>query len=169
MEQAFFLVIATVAVGAGILVVAARNPTHSAMALMVCFVQVAAIFLLLRSPILAVIQMFVYVGAVIILFLFVIMMLDVQAEARTRFLKKGTTVTVIGILLLGGEMLALLLGSDFLLGQNASLIPEQMSTVHGLGTVLFTEYLFPFEVASVILLAALVGAIILTRHTEEGR
>ncbi len=169
MEQAFFLVIAVVAVGAGILVVAARNPTHSALALMVCFVQVAAIFLLLRSPILAVIQMFVYVGAVIILFLFVIMMLDVREEARTRFLKKGTAVTVVGILFLGGEMLALLLGSDVLFMQSATLVSEQMSTVRGLGTVLFTEYLFPFEIASVILLAALVGAIILTRPTEEGR
>jgi len=169
MEQAFFLLIATVAVGAGIMVVAARNPTHSAMALMVCFVQVAAVFLLLRSPILAVIQMFVYVGAVIILFLFVIMMLDVQAEARTRFLKKGVTVTIVGICLLGGEMLALLLGSDLLFAQSANLLPDQMSSVGGLGEILFTEYLFPFEVASVILLTALVGAIILTRQAEEGR
>jgi len=104
-----------------------------------------------------------------VLFLFVIMMLDVQAEARTRFLKKGVTVTIVGICLLGGEMLALLLGSDLLFAQSANLLPDQMSSVGGLGEILFTEYLFPFEVASVILLTALVGAIILTRQAEEGR
>ncbi|OUR79858.1 NADH-quinone oxidoreductase subunit J [Alphaproteobacteria bacterium 46_93_T64] len=166
MEQAFFILVAVVAVGSGVLVVAARNPIHSALALMVCFVQIAAVFLLLRSPILAVIQMFVYVGAVIVLFLFVIMMMDVREEARIRFMRKGTKLTVAGIFFLGVEMITLFLGSEYLFDLTTSARKVEMSTVDGLGTTLFTEYLFPFEVASVILLAALVGAIILTRRAR---
>ncbi len=167
MEQAFFLLFALVATGSGTMVVVARNPIHSALALMICFVQVAAIFLLLRSPILAVIQMFVYVGAVIILFLFVIMMLDVRKEVQTRFLKQGKRVAIVIILFLSAEMLALLLGSDLLSARSTVFISEEMSSVRGLSIALFTDYLFPFEIASVILLAALVGAIILTRRSKE--
>ncbi|WP_419902656.1 NADH-quinone oxidoreductase subunit J [Kiloniella sp.] len=167
MEQAFFLLFAVVAICSATMVVVAKNPIHSALALMICFVQVAALFLLLRSPILAVIQMFVYVGAVIILFLFVIMMLDVRKEAQTRFLKKGTVGTVVVVALLCGEMVVLLLGSNLLLDR-AGISPDvEMNSVREISVVLFTEYLFPFEIASVILLVALVGAIILTRHSKE--
>ena len=112
MELAFFILFAGVAVGSGLLVVIARSPIHSALALMVCLVQVAAFFVLLGSPFLAVIQIFVYVGAVMVLFLFVIMMLDVRKEARTPFLEKGTRPMLGVLAVLGVEMLALLMGSD---------------------------------------------------------
>jgi NADH-quinone oxidoreductase subunit J len=163
MEQAFFLFIAVVATTSGLTVVLARNPIHSALALMVCFVQVAALFLLLRAPLLAVIQMFVYVGAVIILFLFVIMMLDVRKETRTPFLKRWTVFAVAIVAVLSVEMFALLLLGGQWQAPSHALNSGQMSSVRELSTTLFTDFLFPFEVASVILLVALVGAIILTR------
>ena len=167
MEQAFFLLLAFVAVASGLTVVVARSPIHSALALMVCFVQVAAIFLLLRAPLLAVIQLFVYVGAVIILFLFVIMMLDVRKEARTPFLKKWIALAVTIVALLTGEMFALLLMGGQWQSSSYLLQTGEMSSVRDLSMTLFTDFLFPFEVVSVILLVALVGAIILTRQEAK--
>ena len=167
MEQAFFLLLATVAIVSGLTVVVTRSPIHSALALMVCFVQVAAVFLLLRAPLLAVIQMFVYVGAIIILFLFVIMMLDVRKEARTPFLKKWIAMAIAIVTLLTGEMFALLLIGGQWQDPAFMLQTGEMSSVRELSITLFTDFLFPFEVASVILLVALVGAIILTRQEAE--
>ena len=167
MEQAFFLLLATVAIVSGLTVVVTRSPIHSALALMVCFVQVAAVFLLLRAPLLAVIQMFVYVGAIIILFLFVIMMLDVRKEARTPFLKRWVALAVTIVALLSGEMFTLLLMAGQWQPPSYMLQAGEMSSVRELSITLFTDFLFPFEVASVILLVALVGAIILTRQEAE--
>ncbi len=163
MDQAFFLLFTVVAIASGLAVVVARNPIHSALALIVCFVQVAAVFLLLRAPVLAVIQMFVYVGAVIVLFLFVIMMLDVRKEARIPFLKRWVAMAVAIVVVLAGEMFTLLLVRGQWQSPDYILQAGEMSSVRALSTTLFTDFLFPFEIASVILLVALVGAIILTR------
>ncbi len=161
MEQVFFLLFAGVAVGSGLLVVLSRNPIHSALALMVSLVQVAAIFVLLGSPFLAAIQIFVYVGAVMVLFLFVIILLDVRKEEQARFLKKSIGPAVAVLVLLGGEMLGLLLTSEQLAGISSNAAEGSAGGVTVLSKTLFAEYLLPFEVASVVLLVALVGAILL--------
>jgi NADH-quinone oxidoreductase subunit J len=163
MEKAFFLLFAAVAIGSGLMVIMARNPIHSALSLIVSLVQVAAIFVLLGSPFLAAIQIFVYVGAVMVLFLFVIMMLDVRKEARTRFLEKGIAPALVVLVLLGGEMIALLLGSQ----RFPVLSAGAAGSLEELSKTLFTDYLLPFEVASVILLVALVGAILLARKETD--
>ncbi len=168
MEFGFFLFFAVVAIASALVVVIARSPVHSALALMVSLVQVAALFILLGSPFLAVIQIFVYVGAVMVLFLFVIMMLDVREAARVRFLRGGTIPTLVVLVLLGAEMLILLLGSERLpvsaAGGAGAFGPD---AIERLSTTLFTDYLFPFEVTSVILLVALVGAIVLARSETD--
>ncbi len=168
MEFDFCLFFAAVAVASALLVVIDKRPIHSALALMVCLVQVAAIFILLGSPFLAAIQIFVYVGAVMVLFLFVIMMIDVREAARVRFLRGGIFPTLVVLVLLGAEMLILLLGSERLPvsaagGEGAF----GAGTLKELSTTLFTDYLFPFEVTSVILLVALVGAIVLARSEAD--
>lgn len=163
MEFGFFLFFAAVTVASALLVIIARNPIHSALALMVCLVQVAALFILLGSPFLAAIQIFVYVGAVMVLFLFVIMMLDVREAARVRFLRGGMFPTLVVLVLLGAEMLILLLGSERLPVPPAG----GGGALERLSTTLFTDYLFPFEVTSVILLVALVGAIVLARSEAD--
>ena len=163
MEFGFFLFFAAVTIASALVVVIARSPVHSALALMVSLVQVAALFILLGSPFLAAIQIFVYVGAVMVLFLFVIMMLDVRKEARTRFLEKGIAPALVVLVLLGGEMIALLLGS-----QRFPVLPAGAAgSLEELSKTLFTDYLLPFEVASVILLVALVGAILLARKETD--
>ncbi|MEX0304035.1 MAG: NADH-quinone oxidoreductase subunit J [Leisingera sp.] len=164
MEQAFFLLLAAVAVTAGLLVVVARNPIHSALALVACLVQIAALYVLLGAPFLAVIQIFVYVGAVMVLFLFVIMMLDVRKEAQVRFLRGPLLPGLIVLAILAGELIVLLLQSARL---HAVMGPGQpvseQPSVADLSLLLFQEYLLPFEVASVILLVALIGAVVLAR------
>ena len=168
MEFGFFLFFAVVAVASALVVVIARSPVHSALALMVSLVQVAALFILLGSPFLAVIQIFVYVGAVMVLFLCVIMMLDVRKAARGRFLRGRTVPTLVVLVLLGAEMLILLLGSERFPAAAASregTLGE--GALERLSTTLFTDYHFPYEVASVILLVALVGAIVLARSKAD--
>lgn len=166
MDQGFFLLFAAVSVITALTVVLARNPVHSALALMACFLQVSAIFVLLEAPLLAVIQIFVYVGAIMVLFLFVIMMIDVREAVSQRFLPGGNLPALVLLVLLGVEMLVLVLWSD----RFSVTEPVAMGggdEVRQLSTALFADYLLPFETASVILLAALVGAIMLARK-EHG-
>ena len=161
MDQGFFLLFAAASVITALTVVLARNPVHSALALMACFLQISAIFVLLEAPLLAVIQIFVYVGAIMVLFLFVIMMIDVREAVLQRFLPGGNLPALVLLVLLGVEMLVLVLWSD----RFSVTEPIAMRTgdVRQLSTTLFADYLLPFEAASVILLAALVGAIVLAR------
>jgi NADH-quinone oxidoreductase subunit J len=168
MEKLFFLLFALVAVAFALGVVAARNPVHSALSLIACFVQIAALFILLRAPFVAAVQIFVYVGTIMVLFIFVIMMLDIRKAFMERFVPGSPLPALLVALLLGGFMLFMLLGSDKL-----SLLspPEEISlagTTHELGIALFTRYLLPFEVVSVILLVALIGAIFLATK-ESGK
>jgi NADH-quinone oxidoreductase subunit J len=163
MGQAFFLLFAAASVITALTMILVRNPVHSALALMACFLQVSAIFVLLEAPLLAVIQLFVYVGAIMVLFLFVIMMIDVREAVLQRFLPGGNLPALVLLVLLGAEMLVLVLWSD----RFSVTEPIAMHTsgeVRQLSTTLFADYLLPFEAASVILLAALVGAVVLARR-----
>ncbi|MBB4273124.1 NADH-quinone oxidoreductase subunit J [Rhizobium mongolense] len=164
MDQGFFLLFATVSVITALTVVLARNPVHCALALMACFLQISAIFVLLEAPLLAVIQIFVYVGAIMVLFLFVIMMIDVREAMSQRFLPGGNLPALVMLALLGIEMSALVLWSDRF---SVTVPVGGDDEIRQLSTTLFAGYLLPFEVASVILLVALVGAIVLARK-EQG-
>ncbi len=167
MEQQFFILLALVAIGSGLLVVIARNPIHSALSLVACFVQIAALFVLLGSPFLAVIQIFVYVGAIMVLFLFVIMMLDVRKEAHTRFIQNGVMPTFLVLLALASELLLLLSQSSRLHAVMASQRVIVDEPTKHLSLSLFRDFLLPFEVASVILLVALIGAVVLARSEDR--
>ncbi|MBB3162859.1 NADH-quinone oxidoreductase subunit J [Rhizobium laguerreae] len=166
MEPGFFLVFATVSVITALTVILARNPVHSAMALMACFLNISAIFVMLEAPLLAVIQIFVYVGAIMVLFVFVIMMIDVREAVLQRFLPGGNMAALVLLVLLGIEMVALVLWSGrFSLTQPVTV--RGGDQVRQLSTTLFADYLLPFEVASVILLAALIGAIVLAQKEQR--
>ncbi|MGR9374518.1 NADH-quinone oxidoreductase subunit J [Rhizobium leguminosarum] len=166
MDQGFFLLFATVSVITALTLVMARNPVHSALALMACFLQISAIFVLLEAPLLAVIQIFVYVGAIMVLFVFVIMMIDVREAVLQRFLPGGNIAALVLLVLLGIEMVALVLWSGrFSLTQPVTV--RGGDQVRQLSTTLFADYLLPFEVASVILLAALIGAIVLAQKEQR--
>jgi len=161
MEKLFFLTFAAIAVISALAVVSVRNPVHSAIALIVCLFQVAAVFILLRSPFLAAVQVFIYVGAVMVLFLFVIMMLDIKRAVITSFLPSGRFWIIALLLLLIGEIVFTLADSKLVDIQMAQASLD--GTVMEIGKAMFSTYLLPFEIVSVILLVALMAAIVMGR------
>jgi NADH-quinone oxidoreductase subunit J len=166
MEQAFFLFFATVAVVSACGVVLFKNPVHSAVSLMVCFVQIAAVYILLHSPLLAAVQVFVYVGAIMVLFIFVIMMFEIHQATLEGFMPGSKYIAFAFSVVLGLSMLGLIFSSP-LLSQLPLPTPSLTEdSVRELGMAMFTRYLLPFEVVSIVLLVALVGAIFMT-HKEE--
>ena len=158
-----FYIFAFLTLACGVLVVAnpfSRNPVTSAMFLVLTIISMAGLFVLLHAFFLAAVQVLVYAGAVMVLFLFVIMLLDLKEEERRKVKKLGLVAGVIAIGAIVGifvkSLLATNLGRDFPTPQlEGSTIP--------LGKLLFTNYLLPFEIVSVLLLVAMVGVILLSK------
>jgi NADH-quinone oxidoreductase subunit J len=166
----FFYTFSTVMLFAAFKVITSRNPVHSALYLVLCFFQASAIWMLLQAEFLSITLILVYVGAVMVLFLFVVMMLDINIEAmRKGFWSHFPLAASIGAVL-ALELASVLLGG-FRLTQApvTAALPEgqQYSNTKELGIVLYTEYLYPLEVAAVILLVAIVAAIALTLRERK--
>lgn len=164
-EQFFFLLFGLIAVVCAACVVTLRNPVHSALFLMATLFQIAALFVLLRSPFLAVVQVFIYVGAVMVLFIFVVFLLDVRKMMLDVFRPKHKFVAylVMAVLLVEVIVVAFVGRLDHL----ALASPGAEVKVETIGKALFTTYIYPFEVVSVVLLAAMVGAIVMARDKGE--
>ena len=168
--QLVFYVLSAVLVGAAVMVITARNPVHAALFLVLAFFTSAGIWLLLEAEFLAIILVLVYVGAVMVLFLFVVMMLDINLaplrEGFIRYLPVGVAVAVIVVV-----ELALVIGvSDFGLDSMPQPPPHpvEYSNTKELGALLYTVYVYPFELAAAILLVAIVAAIALTMRRRAG-
>jgi NADH-quinone oxidoreductase subunit J len=164
-----FYVFSAVMILSALLVIAARNPVHSVLFLILAFFNAAALFVLLGAEFLAMILVVVYVGAVAVLFLFVVMMLDIDFSA----LKKGA----LQYLPLGGLLgivflaeLGVVLGGGTFAGGTAEphASPANVSNTHALGMVLYTDYFFYFQLAGMVLLVAMIGAIVLTLRARAG-
>jgi NADH-quinone oxidoreductase subunit J len=164
----FFYLFAFVCVASAFMVIAARNPVHSVLFLILAFVNAAGLFVLMGAEFLAMILIVVYVGAVAVLFLFVVMMLDVDfAELRQGFLQYLPFGALVGVVLLAELLLVV---GAWVIGPGvpraiASPIPPTVTNTEALGHVLYTHYIYYFQAAGVVLLVAMVGAIVLTlRH-----
>jgi NADH-quinone oxidoreductase subunit J len=167
----FFYLFAGVCVASALMVIAARNPVHSVLYLILAFFNAAGLFLLLGAEFLAMILVVVYVGAVAVLFLFVVMMLDVDfAELREGFLQYLPVGALVGIVFLA-EIL-LVVGAASIGGGAprviAAPIPAGISNTEAIGLVLYTKYLYFFQLAGAVLLVAMVGAIVLTLRHRAG-
>ncbi len=167
----FFYLFAIVAIASAVLVVTSRNPVHSVLFLILCFFNGAGLFILLGAEFLAMILVVVYVGAVAVLFLFVVMMLDVDfTELRQGMLNYLPIGGVIGMILL--VELALLVAtitiSPDMLAHGAAPSGTTVSNTKALGEILYTKYVFFFQTAGLILLVAMVGAIVLTLRHRVG-
>ena len=168
-----FYVFAFVAIAAGAMVIASRNPVHSVLFLILAFFNAAALFVLLGAEFLAMILVVVYVGAVAVLFLFVVMMLDINfAALRQGFLQYLPIGALIGVVLLA-ELVFVFASWSFAPDAAAvSIAPTpliaQVSNTQALGRLLYTQYVYLFQVAGMILLVAMVGAIVLTLRHREG-
>ncbi|NWG02673.1 MAG: NADH-quinone oxidoreductase subunit J [Syntrophaceae bacterium] len=159
-----FLGMAFLSVLASFLVITRKNPIHSALFLVLTLLSVAVLYLLLYSQFIAIIQVVVYAGAIVMLIVFVIMLLDLEVELRSKL--KIVYSKVIGgflaILFLFGILYAVVAKSPT--GKVGPYTPDKVSTnVKAVGEVLFTQYLFPFEIISILLVAAIIGAVILSK------
>jgi NADH-quinone oxidoreductase subunit J len=163
-----FYLFAAVCVASAFMVIAARNPVHSVLFLILAFVNAAGLFVLLGAEFLAMILVVVYVGAVAVLFLFVVMMLDVDfAELRQGFLQYLPVAALVGVVFLAELLLvvgAWAIGPGVPTAITAK-IPTDIPNTEALGLVLYTRYVYYFQAAGVVLLVAMIGAIVLTlRH-----
>ena len=168
----FFYLFAAVAVASAVMVISARNPVHSVLFLILAFFNAAGLFILLGAEFLAMILVVVYVGAVAVLFLFVVMMLDIDftelREGMLNYLPVGATI---GLILL--VELALVLGTwSFAKGpavvSDPVLAGTGITNTEALGLILYTKYFFYFQVAGLVLLVAMIGAIVLTLRHRVG-
>ena len=163
-----FYIFSTVTVLAALRVVTARNPVHAALFLVLAFFNVAGLWMLLQAEFLSLVLIMVYVGAVMVLFLFVVMMLDINIErVRQGFWKNLPLGALVGGLMVA-EMTVVLTGRYFSL---ANLPPHNLPANHSntkeLARVLYTDYAYPFEIASVILLVAIIAAVMLTLRRRK--
>lgn len=168
-----FYLFAGLAVLSGVMVVSARNPVHSVLWLILCFFNTAGLFLLLGAEFLAMVLVIVYVGAVAVLFLFVVMMLDVNlAELRAGFLQYLPLGGLVGAVLLGELVAVAFAWSPAPAAAALTRAPTpdlaQVSNTQALGRLLYTDYVYLFQAAGLVLLVAMIGAILLTHRRRDG-
>ncbi len=170
-QAAAFYLFATIVIAAGVMTIASRNPVHSVLWLILAFFNAAGLMLLLGAEFIAMLLVIVYVGAVAVLFLFVVMMLDVDfAEMRAGFAKYLPFGTLLAIVLLAEIVFAIAAwnAGGIAAGVKAAPTNAAVPNIEALGTVLYTRYLYIFEGAGLVLLVAMIGAIVLTQRTRSG-
>ena len=171
-KTGLFYVFAAVLLFAAFRVITARNPVHAALFLVLAFFQAAAVWILLKAEFLAITLVLVYVGAVMVLFLFVVMMLDINLDSvRKGFWKHFPLAGIVGAVI-ALEMSYVLMGGFREPAQGASApvagqLGAQVSNTKELGKVLYSQYIYPFEIAAVILLVAIIAAIALTLRERK--
>lgn len=163
MEHLFFFYFALVITASSVLVVALRNPIYSALSLLIMFFHVAGLYVTLHAEFLAAVQVIVYAGAILVLYLFVVMLLNLKQDDR--YHRQWPAAAAVGsILALEAVMLTLVKGQPLADGPvGPEPVSEGLGNTEALGDVLYSTYLFPFEVASLLLLVAMIGAIMLAK------
>ena len=168
-----FYMFAGIAVAAAVMVISARNPVHSVLFLILTFFSAAGLFVLLGAEFLAMILVVVYVGAVAVLFMFVVMMLDINfVEMRQGFLQYLPIGGLVGVVLLV-ELLTLfggmVISAEVMKSGAAPMPPPDVTTnTHALGQIIYTHYIYLFQASGMILLVAMIGAIVLTHRKRDG-
>ena len=169
----FFYIFSTVAIGSAFMVISCKNPVHSVLFLILTFVNAAGLFVMTGAEFLGLLLIVVYVGAVAVLFLFVVMMLDVDfAELREGYLQYMPVGALVGCIVLA-ELLAVIGSWAAAPSADSGQVqpipnPEDTRNIEALGNVLYTDYIFLFQIAGMILLVAMIGAIVLTLRHKEG-
>lgn len=161
----FFALVSIVAVVSALMVVTCKNPINSALSLILTFFCIATFYVMLQAPFMAVVQVIVYAGAIMVLIVFTIMLLNIRSDANRKSFHNSALGTVIGImtLLVAGSFLAR--GKVFdIPGPITPAIIQQVGHTELIGAVMFTEFILPFEITSILLLSAIVGAVILAKR-----
>lgn len=161
MRDYIFFILAAISVLSALAVVFSKNPIHSVLYLVVCFFSIAGHYLLLNAQFLAVVHIIIYAGAIMVLFLFVIMLLNLNKESEPHKPMIVKFASVISGCLLGTVLVAAMANIDPVAGSHPSL--HNVGNVEQLGRVLFKEYLLPFEISSVLFLSAMVGVVLISK------
>ena len=170
----FFYIFSVIAVVSAIMVTASKNTVHSVFFLILDFISISCLFIMIGAEFLGMIMLIVYVGAVAVLFLFVVMMLNVAQQKNQWFIaKKSSGHIPVGLLIstiIFFELIIVIGGWKYKpdLFETTNLITNEMSNTHSLGQVLYTDYIHIFQISGMILLIAMIGAIVLTFRQREG-
>ena len=170
----FFYIFSVIAVVSAIMVTASKNTVHSVFFLILDFISISCLFIMIGAEFLGMIMLIVYVGAVAVLFLFVVMMLNVAQQKNQWFIAKNSSGHIrVGLLIstiIFFELIILIGGWKYKpdLFETSNLITNEMSNTHSLGQVLYTDYIHIFQISGMILLIAMIGAIVLTFRQREG-
>jgi NADH-quinone oxidoreductase subunit J len=167
LQLLLFLVLALVAISSALGMLVSRNAIYAALFLVVNFMSIAVFFVLLNAPFIAVAQVSVYTGAIMVLFLFVIMLLGAERAGEVQAIRWQLPLAIVlGVILLG-EAAYILIYQRNMLPVVATQLPSDFGSPAQVGTALFSGYLLPFEITSVLLLVGMVGAIVLTKNEKK--
>jgi len=163
LDTVFFYIFALITLAGGLLTVTRRNAVHSAMSLILALIGVAGLFLLQKAEFLFAVQIVLYVGGIMVLFLFVIMLVNLDQAARVRQFNRQWWLALACVLAVAAEVIYVLSRGSSAFRYGAPAAPPQAGNVQLVADILFKQYLLPFELASILLLAAIVGSVIMAR------
>jgi NADH-quinone oxidoreductase subunit J len=158
----FFYLLGGIMLIGGVLVITRRNPVHSALALIVTLLAQASVYLMLYAPFVAGVQIILYAGGIMVLFLFVIMLVSIEHSVKERQFNKQWVVGMIAATALGGLFIAVFTKGQSMFPEHALPAAEAQNT-QNIGTLLYGQYMFAFEIASLLLLVAIIGAVVMAK------
>lgn len=167
-DTILFYAFALIALSGAVLTISSRNAVHSAVWLIFSLLGVSGLFLLQRAEFLFAVQIVLYVGGIMVLFLFVIMLVNLDMAARARQFSRHWPVAIAAVLVVVAEIFYILRSGSAAFALPAAAGPRGEGNTEAVGTVLLTEYLLPFEIASVLLLAAIVGSVVMAKVEKRG-
>ena len=160
--QFFFYLLAGLAIASGVLVITRKNPVHSALALILTLLSLAGLYLMLYAPFVAGVQIILYVGGIMVLFLFVIMLVNIERSEREKQFNQQWIAGVAAALALGGLFVAIYVKGQSLFSAPMK-PPLEAQNTQKVGEMLYSAYMFPFEIASLLLLVAIIGAVVMAK------
>jgi len=158
----FFYLLSGVALVSAILVITRKNPVHAALALIFTLLSLAGLYLMLYAPFVAGVQVILYAGGIMVLFLFVIMLVNIERNVREEQFNQQWPIGILASLVLGGIITVVYWKGSSIFPQTAISLPEASNTQQ-VGLALYQTYLLPFEIASLLLLVAIVGAVVMAK------
>ncbi len=158
----FFYLLSGLAIVSGVLVITRKNPVHSALALILTLLSVAGLYLMLYAPFVAGVQIILYVGGIMVLFLFVIMLVNLERSEKEKQFNQQWIAGILAALALGGLFIVIYVRGKALFAQPVVALPEAENTQR-VGQILYSNYMFAFEIASLLLLVAIIGAVVMAK------
>jgi len=158
----FFYLLSGLAIGSGVLVITRKNPVHSALALILTLLSVAGLYLMLYAPFVAGVQIILYVGGIMVLFLFVIMLVNLERSEKEKQFNQQWIAGILAAVALGGLFVVIYVRGRALFAQPVLVLPEAENTQR-IGQILYSNYMFAFEIASLLLLVAIIGAVVMAK------